>query len=47
MASSDTGTRGTYFFDAFASSRSNYLGQQYEGVTATAVYPRKYVGGER
>jgi RHS repeat-associated protein len=34
----DTGTRGTYYFDAFASRRSSYLGQHYENVTATFVY---------
>jgi len=34
----DTGTRGTYYFDAFTSTRSSYIGQHYENVTATFVY---------
>ncbi len=38
VAGIDTGTRGTYYFDAFASTRSSYIGQHYDNVAATFVY---------
>lgn len=34
----DTGTRGMYYFDAFASTRSSYIGQHHDNVTATFLY---------